>query len=334
MPRSRPPSDPAFAALAASGLSHVYRSGRRGLHPLDLRVGRGERVAVLGPNGSGKSTLLRLLAGLLVPSAGTVAVLGQDPIRGGPALRRGMGVALDRPAAWEALGGRANALLLARARGLGRAVALERVDRLLARFGLEAEADVAVAEYSLGMRRKLLLVETLTGDPEVILLDEPTLGLDPSGVEVLAAELGERARQGAAVLVATNDVTGAPALAGRIVLLSGGALLADATTAELLASLGGRTRIEIALDPEGAHASQLLAGLSLPAGVEVREERGRLVADSARGSEPLPGLIDGVLRAGGRVRSLRVREPDLGDVFRRLAGTPFQGRPQAGEEEV
>jgi len=152
-------------------------------------VTAGERVALLGPNGSGKSTLIGLLAGLQSPRAGTVRVLGGDPVRGDARFRRRTAVALDRPAHWEALTGRENALLLASALGLGEDHARARVERLLELFSLTQDADVPVGEYSLGMRRKLLLLEALTGDPEVILMDEPTLGLDPPAVDALGDEL-------------------------------------------------------------------------------------------------------------------------------------------------
>ena len=319
-------SGPHPPPLAVSALTHVYRSGRTALAGLDLEVEPGERVAVLGPNGSGKTTLLGVLAGLVRPTGGDARVLGHDPASRDPSFRRRLAVALDRPAPWTTLTGRENALLIARARGLGPAEARERVDRLLARFQLEDAADTAVADYSLGMKRRLHLAEALTGDPEVILLDEPTLGLDPAGAQALAGELAERAGRGAAALLATNDVAGAPGLARRIVFLEGGRVVADGEPEALLATLGGRTRIQVTLDPAGARASQVLSWLVPPEGVSARGEDLTLLAESERGSEPLPELIEGLQRAGARVLALRVREPDLGDVFRKLTGRKLDAR--------
>jgi len=290
---------------------------------LDLELRAGERAAVVGPNGSGKSTLVRLVAGLLRPTGGTLRVLGEDPSRAGVAFRRRTAVALDRPAHWEVLGARENALLLASARGLVREDARRRIDDLLSRFGLTAAADVPVGELSLGMRRRLHLVEALTADVELLVLDEPTLGLDPEGVLALAGELGRRAERGTAVLLATNDVGAVPRLAGRVVFLAAGRVLADDAPAALLARLGGRTRLEVTLAATGRSAAELVRDPPPAPGVVLRESEGRLVAESDGGTEPLPDLLRALLDRGATVQGVGVREPDLGDVFLELAGRPL-----------
>lgn len=316
---SRPGS--AGAAVAARSLAFTHPSGRRGVEGVELTVQPGERVVVLGPNGSGKSTLLQLLAGLLMPDSGSVSVLGADPARAERALRRRVGVALDRPAHWDALTGRQNAALLARAAGLAPERAEAAARSALARFGLEEE--LPVGHYSLGMHRRLLLAETLVHDPGLLLLDEPTLGLDPSAVQSLAAALVERSQAGAAAISATNDVRAAPLLGERVAFLLEGRKVVDEPTVSLLARLQTPTRLEVRLGDSGASPAELVAGDGAPGELTLRQGRGLLVASSPRGAEALPDLLRWVLSRGGSIANVRVREPDLADAFRELTGAPL-----------
>lgn len=277
---------------------------------------------MLGANGAGKSTLLHLLAGLARPSSGSVDVLGRAASSSGSAHRRRVGVALDRPAHIEALTVAENARLFARAAGLAPRAARAATDPLLERFGLEPR--VPVAECSLGMKRKLLLVQALAHEPEVILLDEPTLGLDPAGVDTLGELLAERAAAGAALLAATNDVRAAPLLGTRVVFLLEGRKLADEPTDALLARLRSRTRIEVTLAADGVGAPELLAAAATdPPPLELTPGDDVMIFDSTAGAEPLPDLLRWLLRQGADVRDVRVREPDLADVFRQV---PTGGR--------
>jgi ABC-2 type transport system ATP-binding protein len=331
--------------VAARALRFDYPSGRRGLAEVDLVVQPGERVVILGPNGSGKSTLIQLLAGLLTPGAGHVEVLGRDPAAGlslagartrprGTADRSGgtraargprrVAVALDRVVHWEPLSALDNLLLLAQAAGLARREAAELGGDLLARF--QVDGRVPVRELSLGMKRKLLLAETLVGAPDLLLLDEPTLGLDPEGVATLAAVLDERGAAGTAAVVASNDVRAAALLGSRAVFLLEGRKVADDTPEALLAALGSRTRLEVTLAETGRPRLALLSDGAAPGGMELRLNGTVLVAESPAGAEPLPELLRWLLDRGAVVRDVRVREQDLGDVFRHLTGRPLEER--------
>ncbi len=220
--------------------SFRFASGRDALHDIDLTVHAGETLALLGPNGSGKSTLLRILAGDLAPSRGARHRIAGDDAA--PALRR-FGYAPDEAAHFDELSGRENAVFFARANGAGPRA----VDALLAAFGLAADAGVAAGEYSFGMRRKLALVEAMAHAPALLLLDEPTIGLDPAALLALTAELQSRTQAGAAVVLATNDAAAA-ALATRIVFLHRGRKVADSPAQALLRSVAGETRIDVELD--------------------------------------------------------------------------------------
>jgi ABC-2 type transport system ATP-binding protein len=308
-------------AVVASSLTFRYPSGRRGVEAIDLEVQPGERVLLLGPNGSGKSTLIRLLAGLLDPGGGSVSVLAADTKH---LPRRRMGVALDRVSHWEPLTTLENLVLISRASGMRPDRARAKGSELLARFGLDP--DVPVSECSLGMRRKLLLAEALVHDPALLLLDEPTIGLDPEGVATLAAALAERSAAGAASVIASNDVDAAASLGQRAVFLVEGRKVADRPIDALLAALRTHTRLEVAIAAVGPRVPELITRSRVPADLLLRagSDSDVLVADSTRGAQPLPELLRWLLDQGVVVRDVRVRAPDLRDVFHELTGKSLE----------
>lgn len=320
--------------MRARGVGHRHPGGRTGLEPLDLEVSGGEVLAVIGPNGSGKTTLVRLLATDLRPTSGRLELFGGEAEEPRPALRRRIAYAADRSIHLEPLTGVENLRFFGELAG-GDPVRREaEAERLLAEFGLGEEARVPVGVYSFGMRRKLLLIEALQSRPGLLLLDEPTVGLDPDGIRALGSEVRRSAEEGAAVVLATNEVRETPRWASRILFLHGGRVVADQASGKLLDRLGGRTRIEVAWAAPGG----LPEGWGPPAaeGLEVEgpqgdgstaqgegSDEGLLVAVSTKGGLPLPILLDALLAAGAEIRSVRVREPDLGDLFRELTGEPL-----------
>jgi ABC-2 type transport system ATP-binding protein len=300
----------------------TYPSGRLGLGSTELEVGPGEVVAILGPNGSGKSTLLRLLATDLSPTRGRLELLGRDASRPDAALRSRIGWVPDRAPHLEALTGWENARFfseLAKARGPRaspppRGADDRELHGLLEEFELLEAADVPVAEYSFGMRRKLLLAQAFASIPELLVLDEPTVGLDPSAMGTLRGRITGLARDGGAVVLATNEIHQAPFWADRIVLLHRGAIVARGTAPELLERLGHRARIHVhfrgtLVDPPRVEGLE---------GPEVTE--GLLAGWSRTGGGLLPTLVAALLEAGVTIRDIQVREPDLSDLFRELTG--------------
>lgn len=311
-------------AVRVRGLSYRYPSGRRGVDGVDLEVQPGEVVVLLGPNGSGKTTLLRVLATELRPGEGRIELLGRSPGRRPGPLRRRLGVARDLPVHLDVLSGRRNVAFFGQARGLSRAEAERRADALLERLGLADDARAPAGSYSHGMRRKLLLVGALVHAPDLLLLDEPSLGLDPPSLDVLRALLRERAADGAAVVLATNDLPFARGVAQRVAFLHRGRKVADAPPEELLAGLEGRTALEVRLQ------GPLPDGVRYPEGVRVHPHPGGLVVESAEGAEALPEVCRALLDAGAVLREVRVREPDLGDAFLALTGEELpSGTPEA-----
>ncbi len=302
--------------VRARGLAARFkgRGGRLALDGFDLDVAPGEIVGLLGPNGAGKTTALRLLSTGRRPSAGSLSILGLDPSRPRRAIRRRTGIAGDEPVHVAALTGWENALGFAMAAGLSRAEGEQRVGALLDRFGLSPDAHRPVSEYSLGMRRKLLLLEALVHEPALLILDEPTAGLDVQARALLADVLKERARAGAAVVLATNDLAEAERLCDRVVFLHAGRAVLEGPPAVLIARLGGKTRFEFTL--VAAMAPDIRVS-----GVEIAlATAGKLVAHATNGSSPLPALCEAIQRAGAAIVAVAVRRPGLDDVFLKATG--------------
>jgi ABC-2 type transport system ATP-binding protein len=246
----------AAPAVVVEGLGKIFRppaglgSMLRGrffgapLHALvdvSLTVATGEIACVMGPNGAGKSTLVRILGGLLLPSSGRARVAGIDVVAGDWAFRRRVAFVVgDERSFHYRVSGRGNLHYFAALHGLTGAAARRRASELLERVGLGGAADRRYREYSRGMRQRLALARGLLGDPQVLLLDEPTLGLDPRGARDLRAFLRDDVirKSGRTAIVCSNDPTEARALADRVLFLDGGRLRGEAPPERIEAELG------------------------------------------------------------------------------------------------
>ena len=301
----------AALALEAEGVLHRYRNGR-GVGPVSLGLRAGEVLALLGPNGSGKTTLLRCLATRSRPQGGEVRWFGDpDPARARPRLA----VVFDATAHVEEVSGEENLRFFAQARRV------PEEPQLLVAAGLAEVGGEEVANYSYGMRRRLLIAEALVGDPALLVLDEPTLGLDVEGRHWLELVLRERQRRGWTTLLGTNDTSFVEEVATRVGFLVDGRLVADSPLADLLASLGGlrevslRFRGEVDLGPlrDVAGVRQVVAS---PGGALVlAARRDGLVAD----------LLGAVGELDRRLVDLSIREPGLAECFLQLTGRPLDG---------
>jgi len=304
------------AIVESTHLCYRYPTGR-GIADITLQVAAGEIVGLLGPNGSGKSTLLRTLAGLLPPTRGELRLFGRHVPPTPPSLRRRIGVLFDTPAHFDHLTGWENARFFAHAYGLASETAQARLCELFARFALAEQADNAVAEYSYGMRRKLALVEALVHAPDLILLDEPGVGLDYAARVALADTLREQSHRGAAIVLATNDVTEAEHLCDRVAFLHQGRVVAYETPTALLARLETTQEITLQL----ATPVDLTRLRTLPGVLAVSPASPTQVHIlTGNGATDIAGVVEAVTAAGGQVTALHVQAPTLGDVFLALTG--------------
>lgn len=284
---------------------------------VDLEVQRGTVVGLLGPNGAGKTTTVRVLTTILRPDEGRASVLGYDVARESVAVRSRIGLAGQFAAIDGNLTGRENLRLIGRLTQMPRRSVAARTDELLERFGLTEAASRPARTYSGGMRRRLDVAAALVHSPPVLFLDEPTTGLDPQSRNHLWEMVRELVTSGTTVLLTTQYLEEADRLAGRIVVIDGGRVIAEGTPAELKAKLGS-TVMELGLgdEAEAARAEPVLARV----GVDPQRE-GAIVRfttiDGARAALPVLRALDA---AGLVPHTLEVREPSLDDVFLSLTG--------------
>jgi ABC-2 type transport system ATP-binding protein len=304
--------------VEAQGLTKRYRRVPA-LTGLDLVVYRGRVAAVLGPNGAGKTTFMRTLATLMRPDAGSLRIAGLDVLRQAAKVRRIIGLAGQYAAVEEAMTGRENLLMIGHLFGLRRPAARAAAISVLARLGLTDEADRLVRTYSGGMRRKLDLGASLVGSPRLLLLDEPTTGLDPRSRIELWQAIRDLVATGTDVVLTTQQLDEADHLAADIVIIDHGRAIASGTPDELKTQVG-HDMIE-ARPRDRADLDKIAEALS---GFDPRPR-----VDAAAGSVAI-GVDEGTARLvdvarrldelGLAVEDLSLRRPTLDEVFLNLTG--------------
>ena len=289
------------------------------LDGLSLHVRPGTVFGLLGPNGAGKTTLVRVFATLLRPASGRARVLGHDVVADPLSARRLIGLAGQFAAVDNELTGRENVEMIGRLYRLSPAQARQRAGEVLERFGLADVADRRVTTYSGGMRRRLDLGASLVGRPPVVLLDEPSTGLDPRSRQELWDAVDELRRAGTTVLLTTQYLEEADQLADRISLVDRGRVVADGTADELKARTGG-DRIDVVLR-DGGQLGAAVALLPLDAaGVSVDPDRRLLSAPVTDRMAALSGVVRALEAAGIEAEDVVLRRPTLDEVFLHLTG--------------
>jgi daunorubicin resistance ABC transporter ATP-binding subunit len=317
-------------AIVAEGLRHTF-GDVVALDGLDLELEAGSVFGLLGPNGAGKTTLVRVLATLLRPTAGRARVLGHDVVAEPLAVRRRIGLAGQFAAVDAELTGRENVEMIARLYRLPGAEARRRASEVLERFELVEAADRRVGTYSGGMRRRLDLAAGLIGRPPVVLLDEPTTGLDPRSRQELWRIVEELHREGTTVLLTTQYLEEADRLAQQIALVDHGRIVAQGTPAQLKATVGGSVLSVRVADPADApDAAAVLADMGADEQPRVDTADGEIrvaVADPAASAEAIRRLD----ARGLAVAAVELQRPSLDDVFLALTGRPATERSPAQE---
>ncbi|RIK46771.1 MAG: ABC transporter ATP-binding protein [Chloroflexi bacterium] len=271
---------------------------------LTFSVPSGSIYGFLGPNGAGKTTTIGMLLGLTPPDAGSALIFGHDSARELPAVLARTGALLERPSFYPYLSGRRNLALLARVAGINDANVIEHA---LQQVGLTERADATFNGYSQGMRQRLGLAAALITEPDLLILDEPTNGLDPAGQREIQALLREIAAAGRTVFVSSHLLHEVQELCSHVAIIDHGKLVAAGPLAEILAS-GERLLLRVDRPDE---AAALLRGL--PAVRDVVLSDGRLVVDAP--SERAADLNRALVQAGFAVSELRPREGELEERF-------------------
>jgi ABC-2 type transport system ATP-binding protein len=298
-------------AIVCKGLTKKYGS-LSAVSGLNLTVGRGEVFGLLGPNGAGKTTTILMLLGLTEPSAGSVRVLGMDPSRRALEVKSRVGYLPDAVGFYPTMTGRENLRYTARLNGLGRAAGEQRVAEVLDIVGLTARADDRAGTYSRGMGQRLGIADALVKRPEVLILDEPTVGLDPQAAEMILDTITSLAsQQNVAVLLSSHLLTQVQAICHRVGIFVRGSLVAAGTIDELAERHGGRIVIEVAT--ANGDPSSILQ--RLPGVIEVQRD-GEVWAVGTQ-QDISREISDALTRSGLTLVHLRRRSEELGKLYRR-----------------
>ncbi|WP_054816713.1 ABC transporter ATP-binding protein [Nocardia arizonensis] len=285
--------------VVTSGLTKRY-GDQIAVDGVDMCVAPGEIYGFLGPNGAGKTTTLRMLVGLIRPSSGSARVLGRAP--GDPAALRRLGVLIEGPGFYPYLSGRDNLRVLARYRGL----ADTEVERALERVGLADRATDRFRAYSLGMKQRLGVGAALLGHPDLLILDEPTNGLDPAGMAEMRDLVTDLAADGHTVVLSSHMLGEVQQICDRVGVIANGRLLTESTVGELR----GASSLLLRAEPlASAYAATVRV---------VGERAALLTADGVRidaDAAVAPEVARAVLDAGADLLELRVRERSLEEVF-------------------
>ncbi|MDX6629981.1 MAG: type transport system ATP-binding protein [Gaiellales bacterium] len=323
-------------AVEVEGVAVAF-GATRALDGVDLTVGTGSVQGLLGPNGAGKTTLVRVLATLLRPNAGSARVFGCDVLRDATRVRALIGLAGQYAAVDGTLTGRENLEMVGRLYRLGRAEARSRAVEALELLGLSDAADRVVRGYSGGMRRRLDLGASLVGRPRLLILDEPTTGLDPQSRNDVWGFIRELVAEGTTVLLTTQYLDEADNLADHIVVIDHGKVIANGTPRELKARMGADV-LELHLPDASALESTAAALRGIGSGepsIDVSDRR--ITLPVHQGATDLMSAVRRLDEQDIVPSDLSLRRPSLDDVFLALTGrgaTPPEaeadGAPPAG----
>jgi lipooligosaccharide transport system ATP-binding protein len=299
--------------IAARGLTKKF-GGFTAVDKIDFELRRGEAFGFLGPNGAGKSSTMRMIGCVSPPSGGELSILGLDPVTDGPAIRARLGVCPQEDTLDVELTVRENLLIYGRYFGLPRPVIAERTARLLEFVQLTERADDQVEPLSGGMKRRLTIARSLINEPEVLILDEPTTGLDPQARHVVWDRLFRLKQQGVTLILTTHYMDEAEQLCDRLVVMDGGKIAAEGSPRELIDTYSTPEVLELRFGVS-EHEQAAVKVADMPAErMEVLADRillyvqdgdAALAAVRGRGLEPLTSLV---------------RRSTLEDVFLRLTG--------------
>jgi daunorubicin resistance ABC transporter ATP-binding subunit len=285
---------------------------------IDLRVESGTVMSLLGPNGAGKTTTVRMLATLSKPTRGTASVCGHDIVGDPDAVRSVISLTGQFAALEDNLTARENLLLMARLRGYGRSAAVRIVDSLVDRFDIGEFRHKLIKAVSGGQRRRVDLAASLVVQPELLVLDEPTTGLDPRSRQVVWATVRDLVDEGVTLLLTTQNLEEADALADNIVLIDHGRAVAAGTPSDLKALIGDQRVDVVAIDGRGLEG--LIDALSGPFDLSVSRERRTVSVPAPREIDDLAVVAAAVRSSGIPVDEIALRRPTLDDAFLALTG--------------
>jgi ABC-2 type transport system ATP-binding protein len=306
-------------AVEADGLTKRFGSFTA-VDAVDLTVPRGMVVSLLGPNGAGKTTIVRMLATLSEPTSGTALVCGHDIATEADAVRRAISLTGQFAALEANLTARENLVLMARLRGYRRGQAAKVADRLIERFDIGEFRDKLIKSVSGGQRRRVDLAASLVTQPQLLVLDEPTTGLDPRSRQVVWATIRDLVAEGVTLLLTTQYLEEADELADHIIFIDHGVLVAMGSPAELRAQIGEH-RVDVVASDAGGF-DRLVASLDPQFRMTLAPERRTISIPAPREAADLGDVTNAVVAVGVPVDEIALRRPTLDDAFMALTGAP------------
>ena len=276
----------------------------------------GEVLSLLGPNGAGKSTTISMLSGLLAPTSGDACIMGHSVIREPEAAKRSLGVVPQDIALYPDLSARENLVFWGKMYGLRGAELKSRVDEVLEVIGLTDRQKDHVGKFSGGMKRRVNIGAALLHKPAVIIMDEPTVGIDPQSRRHILDNVKELNQEGMTVLYTTHYMEEAAELSHHIAIMDKGKVIAYGTHDELIKMVGEQTRIDLTLNTEGRKSSGCWRSTEGVAKIDATDGKVTALVDDS--NRVLPRLFEAASRAGVRITSVDIQEPNLETVFLHL----------------
>lgn len=292
---------------------------------ISLDIHEGEIFGLLGPNGAGKTTTIKMLCTLLEPTSGTAQVNGYDVVKQANMVRQSLGAVLtgERSIYWK-LTGRENLEYFAALCHIPRAIAKQRIEELLGRFSIKDRADEYLSTYLSAMKQRVAVARALLANPPVLLLDEPTVGLDPQAARSLRELILEIKEEGRTVLLTTHYMQEADQLCDRVGIIDQGQIIALDTPNSLKSTINQLHIMQLEVedyDPSLTEALKQLPGVENVIAHHLGTDSGWSIGLHAPDSrDVLPGLIDMIGSRAGQIRNLEIVQPSLEDVFISLTG--------------
>jgi ABC-2 type transport system ATP-binding protein len=278
----------------------------------------GEVLSLLGPNGAGKSTTISMLSGLLAPSEGDACIMGHSVIKEPEAAKKSLGVVPQDIALYPDLSARENLVFWGKMYGLRGATLKSRVDEVLEIIGLTDRQKDHVGKFSGGMKRRVNIGAALLHKPDVVIMDEPTVGIDPQSRRHILDNVKELNRQGMTVLYTTHYMEEAAELSHHIAIMDKGRVIAYGTHDELIKMVGEQTRIDLTLNAEAEKVLEAWRSTQGVAGIDRTDGKVTALVDDS--NRVLPRLFEAASKANVRITSVDIQEPNLETVFLHLTG--------------
>jgi ABC-2 type transport system ATP-binding protein len=278
----------------------------------------GEVLSLLGPNGAGKSTTISMLSGLLAPTGGDASIMGHSVVKEPEAAKKSLGVVPQDIALYPDLSARENLVFWGKMYGLRGAALKSRVDEVLEIIGLADRQKDHVGKFSGGMKRRVNIGAALLHKPEVIIMDEPTVGIDPQSRRHILDNVKELNEKGMTVLYTTHYMEEAAELSDHIAIMDKGKVIAYGTHEELIRMVGEQTRIDITLNVEGSNVQETWKRVDGVAKIDAQDGMITVLVDDS--NRVLPRLFEVTSKVDVRITSVDIQEPNLETVFLHLTG--------------